>query len=168
VEVTRENAVRILFLDVCMKIEELSAELYYYFGDIYTDVSAVSLWKKTAMEEENHRKQFELVLHLREEVEFDITPDCMKRVWQAHGKLLGLLDAVKRHPPDLIESLSLSIEMEESLADLHVQTAVRFRDDSVVRLFQALGQSDHEHIGSLKRYRTILLLPVSEMKSVEA
>jgi hypothetical protein len=49
------------------------------------------------------------------------------------------------------------------LADLHVQTAVRFRDETVVRLFKAFGRADHEHIGALKRYLAILRLPGSEM-----
>lgn len=165
--VTRDNAVRILFLDICMKIEELSSELYHYFGNLYADDSAACLWKKTASEEENHRRQYELLLHLREEVEFDITPQDLERAWGAHGKVLGLLDTVRRHPPDLSEALSLSIEMEESLADLHVQSAVRFRDESVARLFQALGRADLEHVEELKRYRMVLMLPVSEMVSGE-
>lgn len=163
---TRGNAIRTLFLDVCMKIEELNAELYHYYGDVYADVpDAVLLWKKTALEEENHRKQFELVVHLRDDVEFDISPAELQRAWRVHGKLFKLLDVVKRKPPELLSALALAVEMEESLADLHVQTAVCFREQSVAQLFKALGRSDQEHINELKRFLTILLLPGSEMRS---
>lgn len=163
---TSENAARILFLDVCMKIEELSAEIYHYFGDVYAGFPDASLlWKKTALEEENHRRQFELVLHLRDEVAFDINPVDLQRAMRIHGKIITLLDIVKQKTPDLIGAFTLAVEMEENLADLHVQTAVRFRDESLVRLFEAFGRADQEHISAMKRYQTILLLPVSEMKS---
>jgi rubrerythrin len=165
---TRENAIRILFLDVCMKIEELTAEIYHYFGNVYAEFPDASLlWKKTALEEENHRKQFELVLHLRDEVEFDINPSDLQRALRIHGKIITLLDIVKHKTPDLIGAFTLAVEMEENLADLHVQTAVRFRDESLVRLFEAFGRADQEHVEALKRLLTILLLPESEMNNLE-
>jgi len=163
---SRENAIRILFLDVCTKIEQLSAEIYHYFGDVYDQYpDAALLWRKTALEEENHRKQFELVLHMRDEVEFDIDPADLQRAWRIHGKLFALLDAVKQKAPDLIGALTMAVEMEERLADLHVQVAVRFRDESMVRLFEALGRADQDHILALRRFLTIEMLPRSEMKS---
>ncbi len=162
---TSENAIRILFLDVCMKIEELSAEIYHHFGYVYAGFpDAALLWKKTALEEENHRRQFELVLHLRDEAEFDIHPADLQRALRIHGKIIRLLDIVKHKTPDLIGAFNLAVEMEENLADLHVQTAVRFKDESLVRLFEAIGRADQEHVSAMKRFQTILLLPVSEMK----
>jgi rubrerythrin len=163
---TQEGSVSILFLDVCMRIEGLCAELYHYFADVYGEYSdAALLLKKTALEEENHRKQFELVLHLRDEVEFEITPADLRRAWHIHAKITELLNVVKQKRPDLINAFTLAVEMEERLADLHVESAVRFKDESLVRLFEAFGRSDQEHVSALKRYLTILLLPGSEMKS---
>lgn len=137
-----------------MKIEGLCAKTYHYFGEIYRENPDVArLWKKTALEEENHQKQFKLALRLFDEVDFDITPADMDRAAVVHKKVSAYLRSVKRTPPDLVRAFTEVIEIEEIAADLHAQTALHYKDDSVQKLFIALGSSDREHIELLRNYR---------------
>ena len=155
---------RKIFLDVCIGIETLCAELYHYYSKIYEDVPEASrLWKKTAFEEENHRMQFELALKLLKETEFDVTEDNLKRAYSVQYKLLKLMDHIKNNQPDLLTAVSKAVEMEEKLADLHAHASLDFSDKSMQKLFKALNEADREHIGALKNYRTILYLPQSMM-----
>jgi rubrerythrin len=153
----------ILFFDVCAKIEGLCATLYHYYSDIFKDNDDVShLWKKTALEEENHQKQFELANRIRDDVGFDLNAD-MDRIYRIHQKLNTLLVHVRQNPPDIVTALTRAIEMEESIADLHLDISVRFHDESISRMFQALREFDQDHVKSLRHCLAILTLSKAEM-----
>lgn len=153
------------FLEICMSIEGLCADLYHYYSKIYEDnPEASALWKKTALEEENHRRQFELALRLWEETDFEVMHDSMRRAHSIRFKLLELMNNIKNIKPDLMTAVSKAVEMEEALADLHVQTALKFKEESMHNLFKALSEADRGHVTDLQRYRSILYLPLSEMK----
>jgi rubrerythrin len=152
------------FLEVCMGIEALCADLYHFYSEVYEDIPEASrLWKKTAMEEENHKKQFELALRLMDETEFEVAKDSLKHAFIIQYKLLKLTDHVKNNKPELLTAVSKAVEMEDKLADLHVHTALKFKDASIQKLFQALSDDDREHVHALQRYQTILNLPHCEM-----
>lgn len=152
-----------LFFDVCAKIEGVCAELYHYYGVIHRDNEDVSrLWIKTALEEENHQNQFKLAYRLRNDVEFELESD-LARADRIYQKLIKLLEHVRRHPPDIITALTKAIEMEESLADLHVENAVRFTDQATQKMFKALGEFDQDHVKSLRHSLAIVTLSQSEM-----
>lgn len=153
----------LLFFDVCAKIEGQCATLYHYYSDLYRDNPDVSqLWKKTALEEENHQKQFELAVRLRDDVAFDLNAD-LDRTYRIHQKLDNLLEHVHQNPPDIVTALTRAIEMEESLSDLHLDVSVRFHDQSVSRMFQALREFDRDHVKSLRHCLAIMMLPGAEM-----
>jgi rubrerythrin len=153
----------ILFFDVCAKIEGLCATLYHYYSDIHKDNVDVSrLWKKTAMEEENHQKQFELANRLRDDVDIDLNAD-FDRFYRIHQKLNKLLVHVRQNPPDIVTALTKAIEMEESIADLHLESSVRFHDESISKMFQALQAFDQDHVKSLRHCLAAVTLPKSEM-----
>jgi len=155
---------RKLFLDVCMDIEGLCADLYHYYSKIYVDVPEASrLWKKTALEEENHRKQFELASLLLKEAEYEVGYDSLRRAYLVQYKLVKLTEIIKDNKPDLLTAVSKVLEMEEKLADLHVYTALNFKEESMQKLFKAMSDSDCDHIAALQRYQTILYLPQCEM-----
>ena len=154
-----------IFLEVCMGIETLCADLYHYYSDIYVDIPDASrFWKKAALEEENHRKQFELALHLLNETEFAVSKESLKRAHSIQYKLLELINHIKSNQPELLTAVSKAIEMEEKLADLHAYTALNFKEASMHDLFKALNEADRDHVADMQRYRTILFLPLSEMK----
>jgi rubrerythrin len=160
-DITKDKV--ILFIDVNAKIEGLCASLYHYYSEIHKDhVDVSQLWKKTALEEENHQRQFELAYRLRDDVEFDLKAD-IDRAYRIHQKLNNLLEHVRRSPPDIVTALTKAIEMEESLADLHLECSVRFHDEGVRKMFQALRDFDQDHIKSLRDCLTVMLLPKTEM-----
>jgi rubrerythrin len=149
------------FLEVCIRIEGICAELYHYYSKIYEDIPEASrLWKKTALEEENHQRQFELALRLIDETEFGISKDSLKRVYAAHNRLLKLAGNLMNKKPELLSAVSKALEMEEKLADLHAYTALNFTDESMKNLFNALSDADRDHVADLQNYRTTLHLPI--------
>jgi rubrerythrin len=145
------------FLDVCMGIEGLCADLYHHYSKIYEDIPEASrLWKKTALEEENHQKQFELALRLLNDTEFEVPKDNLKRVYSIQHKLQKHLEQIKHNKPELLAAVLKALEMEEKLADLHVHTSLHFRDESMQNLFKALSEADSDHVADMQRYRTTL------------
>jgi rubrerythrin len=137
--------------------------LYHYYSDIHKDNEDVSsLWKKTAMEEENHQKQFELAYRLRDDTGIDLKAD-LDRLYQIHKKLNTLLEHVRQSPPDIVTALTRAIEMEESIADLHLESSVRFHDESIRKMFQALQEFDQDHVKSLRHCLAIMTLSKTEM-----
>jgi rubrerythrin len=153
----------ILFFDLCAKIEGLCAELYHYYSDVYKDHDDVSrLWKKTALEEENHQKQFELAYRLRDEVGIDLNAD-LDRICRIHQKASTLLAHVRQSPPDIVTALTKAIEMEENIADLHLDSSVRFHDESIRKMFQALQEFDQDHVKALRHCLAAMTLSKAEM-----
>lgn len=153
------------FLEVCMGIEGLSADLYHHYSKIYEDIPEASrLWEKTALEEENHQKQFELASRLVSETEFEVSKDGLKRAYSIQIKLLQLLEHIKNNKPELLTAVSKALEMEEKLADLHAHTSLNFKEESMQNLFKALSEADRGHVADMQRYQTILCLPLTEME----
>jgi len=151
------------FLKICMDIEGLSAELYHFYSKNFEDIpEAALLWKKTALEEENHQKQFELALRLLDDTDFEVPEDSLMRAYSILEKLLKLLKHVQNNKPELLTAVSKAIEMEEKLADLHVHTTLIFMEESMHKMFMALNKADVGH--DLQRYRMILNLPHTEME----
>lgn len=156
-----DNAAR--FFDVCAGIEGLCAELYHFYSDLFTDNTDMSsLWKKTALEEENHQKQFELASRIQGDVSFDLNAD-LDRTVRIHQKLGTLLLYVRQNPPDAVTALTRAIEMEENLADLHLDSSVRFHDENVKKMFQALSEFDRDHVKALRHCLAIMTLHQTEM-----
>jgi hypothetical protein len=152
------------FLDVCKSIEGLCAELYHYYSHIYADVpEASALWRKAALEEENHQRQFNLAIRTCDGTEFEINDDGLKRAYSVQHKLLELTDHIKSNKPDLLHAVSNAVRMEEQLADLHAHSSLKFKEESMQKLFRALYDADRGHIADLRQYLTVLSLPKSEM-----
>jgi rubrerythrin len=153
------------FLEVCRGIEGLCAELYHHYSSIYEDTPEISnLWKKTALEEENHQKQFELALRLWDVTEFEVLHDSMNLAYSIQFKLLELMNHIKSIKPDLLTAVTKAVEMEERLEKLHAHTSLIFKEESMQNLFTSLSKDDHDHVADLRRYQTILSLPYSEME----
>lgn len=161
-----KNAKAHLLAKLCMEIEGLCAELYHHLSDIHrSDPHAARLWKKTALEEENHRKMFELAIHLMEDVECEFATANMERALVIHQKLYEFLHIVKKNPPDLITALGKAIEMEKHIADLHLESLARFRNEDIQSMFDALYRSDRDHIGSLEHYLETISPPQAGMRA---
>jgi rubrerythrin len=158
------SASKKLFLEVCMGIEKLCADVYYGYSKLYEDIpEAASLWVKTALEEENHQRQFEMALRMIDDIVFEVPKANLERAYSIQFKLLKLLNHLSEVKPELHVAVSKAIEMEEKLSDLHLHTSVKFTDVSLQSLFKTLGEADRDHVSALQQFQTILSLPISEM-----
>ncbi|MEI7817218.1 MAG: hypothetical protein WCI45_08490 [Desulfuromonadales bacterium] len=159
----KEEKTILMYLDLCSKIEGLCAELYHYYSDLFhEDEECSRLWKKTALEEENHQKLFELAIRLICECDVELIAD-YEKASRVYRKLINLLPHVQQTPPDIFLAITKAIEMEESLVVLHIDSALKFKDEQVHNMFKALQTYDKNHIDSLRHYQAILFLPKTEM-----
>lgn len=145
-----------VLLEKCIKIELLCKELYEYFAELYAnDDDAVRLWRKTAIEEQNHADQFTLALKLRKGMQCMVVADTA-RVESVINSLQVVIDKVKAEPPELKDALYSSIKLEKYLSEFHLTCVVMFEVDSHRKMFNAMMLSDQEHIGTLQEMYTML------------
>lgn len=151
------------FFEQCIKIEGACAELYHYYAELFADnLDAVHIWRRAALEEEEHQKQFQLACRLLRDVEFELLLN-PQRPHTVYYKLIALLRHVQENPPGLHTALEKSIRMEEQLADLHLLSATNCSDASMRQMFQKMRGYDMEHVQSLRRYLAIEKLKFTEM-----
>lgn len=159
-----DKTTRKYFLEKCMKIEGLCSALYHFYSYRYQDIpEASNLWKKTALEVENHQKQFELALRLLSETEFEVAEDRIQRAGLICYNLIKFMKYVKDNKLEILTALSKAVELEEMLTDLHVHSSLIFKDESMQNMFSAMRKVDCDHVAALKRYWAILSLPQCEM-----
>ena len=140
---------RKVFLDLCMEIEMLCADLYNNYSKMYSDIpEASSLWKKAALGKENLRKQYTLLLRLMNEIEFDVSMDSLKKADFIKLKLLRLIAQSKNSKPELWTTFSNAVEIENSLADMHDHPSLNFREESMQKLSRVLGEAEHDLLTS--------------------
>jgi rubrerythrin len=120
------------------------------------------MWKKTALEEENHQQQFELAHRIRNDVGYELNVD-VDRACRVYQKLNVLLEHVRKNPPEVTTALTKALEMEETLADLHLDCSVHFQDESITQMFLAMRAFDQDHVAAMRRCLTITTLSKSEM-----
>jgi rubrerythrin len=145
------------FLEVCISIERLSADVYHSYSRMYQNMRDVSLvWKKAAVEEEEHKRQFELALRLMNEAEFEVSMQSVDKAYSIQYKLLKLMNLIKFTKPELSVAFAKAVEMEEKLVDLHVHTALNFKDEKLQKLFNTMGEADREHVAALQLYQKTL------------
>jgi len=138
-------------LEVCKAVELSCAELYYYFADLSKDDrESYLLWLKTAMEEENHARLFELVAKLRQN---NIVGSIRTEQVDAEDTLLyvrSLIEKVRNRPPSQEEALRIAIDLEKMLDSFMLEKVIRFADQSYEKSFLAIANTDSRHLESLK------------------
>ncbi len=145
------NDKTLALLKNCTAIERECAELYHWFSDLFRDDRRAStLWKKTALEEENHESQFLLAEKLLEEML--VVPS---RERNSSGMELERVRALRReftvNPPDLVRALEAAITLEEELAGFHLEKVLVYSDEEHRKMFEAMMAHDREHAESLKK-----------------
>ena len=140
------------FLDRCAAFEHKCAQLYYYFESLFEgDAELAALWKKTAREEENHAKQFELAVRLQGTGMTEVRTD----VSRGMDKLLELekiVEKIMTVKHSGVEALALAIKLEEQMAKVHMSSIVVFGDRDLKNLFDAMMQSDVQHVSMLEDF----------------
>jgi rubrerythrin len=138
-------------LEICEQIETACAELYHYFSDLFKgEREEMRLWLKTAMEEENHARQFNLIAKLKRQKIIDSI-----RIDPVDAEITliyiqSLIDKTKKDPPTHKEALQLAISLENKIAAFHVENVIKFADASYETIFYAISQTDRNHLESLQ------------------
>lgn len=153
---TGVDIVRIL--EICRDVEICVSEIYYCFEESFGDSPEIArLWKKTAMEEENHAKQFVLAINLRkQDLVRGVSIDQETAEAVLH-KVKSLYETVRRSRPAAADALRMAMELEEELAEYHMSALARFQDSSHKMLFEAMMNHDNGHALELKKaYEKVL------------
>lgn len=150
-------ATLISLMETCAAIERESADLYHWFSDLFhEDRRAAVLWKKTALEEENHESQFLLAGKLAD----GLLAVPLVELETAEGeleRLRALRREFKAKPPELARALEAAVLLEEELAGLHLEQALLYSNEDHRKMFEAMMAHDYDHAEALKRFLAELL-----------
>lgn len=139
-------------LEICMNIEKETSELYFFFSDLFQELPDLSrLWRKTALEEENHMLQFQMAARLLKSCKFTTTIN-LTHAQKALDMITGLLEKSREHPPSWHNALMLAIELENRMSHFHTDTALVFKEESFNSLYHAMMKQDQDHVEALSRY----------------
>jgi rubrerythrin len=137
-------------LDLCAGIEMKCAEIYRKFEMLYADLPEIaSLWRKTALEEDNHAEQFKLAYRLRGKGIGEVKVDCEK-IEALMQEIESCMDKIESVHPQLTSALRLAIRLEDTLSDFHMLKAVEFKDPELSKLFAAMMDNDRGHVTMLE------------------
>ncbi len=141
-----------LLLEKCRTIELLSQELYTRFAETYTDnAEAVYLWRKTAVEEQNHAEQFTLALKLRKGLQIQSTIT-LETADKLIARLTNVIEGLPSNKLSLLEALEFAIKLEQYLVKFHLSCVAVFNDVSFQALFNAMMSSDQGHIAAIEDF----------------
>lgn len=142
----------IRLLQTCAAIERECAGLYHWLSDLFYDDRKVStLWKKTALEEENHESQFLLAEKLVDGI-LAVPLLELATVSAELERLRKLRREFEENPPDLIRALETAIIIEEELDGFHLEKILLFSNEDHRKMFGAMMAHDREHAECLKRF----------------
>jgi rubrerythrin len=140
-------------LEICRDVELVSAELYNYFAEIFSEHEELAaLWRKTAQEEESHAQQFVLALKMRREPLVEAVVMAGSRAEHALNIVKSLYDVVRKNKPTMLEALRAAIKLEQGLAPFHMSTVASFVQESHKELFSAMMLADTEHVEALEKF----------------
>lgn len=137
-------------LEKCRKIELLNQELYTRFAETYHDVpEAVYLWRKTAIEEQNHAEQFTLALKLKKGLQMHSTIP-LDTADKLITRLNTIIEGLPAKTLSLLDALEFAIKLEQYLVKFHISCVATFTDASFQKLFNAMMKSDQDHIAAIE------------------
>jgi len=137
-------------LEICRDIELANAALYHYFAELFSrEDELAALWSKTALEEENHAKQFVLGIKMRKEQIVDSLSIDGSMAKDMLNFVMSLSAKARTNPPDRVEALGIAINLEERLAGFHMTTVSGFADNNLKKFFAAMMKTDDHHVEKL-------------------
>ncbi len=137
-------------LDACERIELVMAEMYRYFASLHAEDPIVAdLWRRTAMDEENHARQFVLAKKLKRGAIDGMKVD-HRKAENTLSVVLSVLKGLRENPPALEDALRSSIRLEEHLLQFHMDCVALFCEESFRTMFHAVMTADNGHITRLK------------------
>jgi hypothetical protein len=137
-------------LATCQEIEILAARIYHYHADLFADAKQIAgIWRRTAREEEYHACQVLLARRLFDPVS---CPDIdVSQAESTRNLCRALFETIRKSPPSLEEAFLTAIDLEEMLAQLHMDNALLFEKCGGIYLFRGLMMQDLWHVDELER-----------------
>lgn len=135
-------------IQTCRQIEFTLAAVYHALAELHRDVpDLAAVWTKTAFEEENHGRQFELASRLPGAItEAALQPEAAEEMLTRVREF----DARMREAaPAPVEALRAMISMEKSLAGYHMALVGTFANPGTKKMFEAMMAADKRHAGTL-------------------
>jgi hypothetical protein len=140
-----------LILDQCALIEKRCAELYHHFATLHPELPELQrLWQKTALEEEHHALQFQMLSRMKGEGIVGLKADS-SRVAAVLKKLNLLFDQVKTSAVSAADTLRLGIKLESYLGEFHADAVAVCATPEMTRLLKAMMKIDVDHVGRLEK-----------------
>ena len=149
-------------LKICARMERENADLYHWLSDLFRENRrAALLWKKTALEEENHECQFILAEKLAAGI---LTVPLLEEdsAVRELEKLQALRREFEAHPPTLVRALEAAIILEEDLAKFHLEKLLLYSDEDDRKMFAAMMDHDSDHAESLRAFYAELVFPAGD------
>lgn len=138
-------------LELCRQIETKCSELYRFFAKVHeSNPELKKLWLKTADEEDNHALQFQTALRMLNDLVEKLRVDG-QRVQSALEFIQKVLDEAKTAAPSPKKALEQAIQLEETLADLHMHQAGEFKNEADQQMFKAMMAADRQHLELLRQ-----------------
>jgi rubrerythrin len=138
-------------LHKCAEIEEILGKIYDIFAIAYRENPRISrVFEKTAGEERNHEYQIRLAI---KSLAFAI--ESMVLTSAEADKHLSMaretLEELRNSFPSIEEALDLSIRLEATFSQFHMDTAARFTDQECAKLFKAMMAADEAHVSAMEQ-----------------
>lgn len=155
---TRTSSDIIKLLEICRNIEMTAAKLYHFYAELFKDdPEHARLWSKTAMEEEEHTRHFDMAINLRNQWEIETVSVDIEKAESMFQLIKVIYDAVLTTRPTLIDALGSAIDLEAAFAEFHMSSVANFKEDSHKKFFNSLMQSDRRHLLDLEEAHRKLL-----------
>lgn len=139
------------FLNLCIKTEEVCAELYRHFERRSKESPCLaSVWRKTACEEENHARMFRRAARLKGVGFSGLAPD-YARLETILERVAGYLaqEGPQQFTPR--DALCFALQLEQDLSEYHAEKVLQFNDGKLAETFLSLMKSDQEHVETLRK-----------------
>jgi len=142
---------QMFILDQCALIEKKCGDLYRLFARKCSGHPELEkLWKKTALEEDHHALQFEMLSRLKGEGLSKVKAD-PSRIRTVLQELEALMDRVEHSKISPIDTLKVGIRLETSLARYHSDEVAICSDPETAHLLQAMMNNDVDHVAALEK-----------------
>lgn len=139
-----------MMLDACEDVEKVGAEIYHFLADHFHDNAPIArLWRKTALEEENHARQVRLAKKMLKSIVW-ISTDTWRKIFSAQAQIHEIYGRIQDSTPSLKEALLFAIDMEEKMDFIHMQNSIIMEDKAGNDLFIAMMKADKGHAERLK------------------
>lgn len=144
----------IQFLSYCKQIEECVGSIYQEFAaNPGCDAELKLIWEKMAREEQDHSMQIQLAMRLPFTETFheglaEECPDLQELL--ARGR--EVLAEARTAPFSVLKMLQTAIELEKEFLKVHAPCALRFKNASLKKTFEALARGDRHHTEALAGY----------------